>query len=63
MKDLLAEAIERLPNMQRQSLVLFSIEQLPQKEIAEMLGCSIEAVKWNVFAARKKLKEQFKDYL
>ncbi|HUT00983.1 MAG TPA: RNA polymerase sigma factor [Phycisphaerae bacterium] len=63
MKLLLARAIEALPEMQRQALVLFSIEKLPQKEIADMLGCSVEAVKWHVFAARKKLKEQFKDYL
>ena len=60
---LLEEAIARLPDMQRQTLVLFAIEKLPQKEIAGMLGCSVEAVKWHVFTARKKLKEQFKDYL
>jgi len=60
---LLDEAIRRLPDMQRQALVLFAIEKLPQKEIADMLGCSVEAVKWHVFTARKKLKEQFKDYL
>ena len=44
---LLDEAIRRLPETQRQSLVLFTIEKLPQKEIAEMLGCSVEAVKWH----------------
>jgi len=60
---LLDRAIRRLPEMQRQALVLFSIEKLPQKEIAGMLGCSVEAVKWHVFSARKKLKEQFKDFL
>ena len=63
MSKLLDEAIRRLPETQRQALVLFAIEKLPQKEIAEMLGCSVEAVKWHVFAARKKLKEQFKDFL
>lgn len=60
---LLDQAIRRLPEMQRQALVLFSTEKLPQKEIAEMLGCSVEAVKWHVFTARKKLKEQFRDFL
>jgi len=60
---LLDQAIRRLPEMQRQALVLFSTEKLPQKEIAGMLGCSVEAVKWHVFTARKKLKEQFKDFL
>ena len=32
------------------------MEGLPQKEIAVELGCSVEAVKWHVFQARKKLK-------
>lgn len=63
MGRLLARAIEELPHMQRQALVLFSIEKMPQKDIAELLGCSVEAVKWHVFTARKKLKERFKDYL
>ena len=63
MSTLLADAVARLPDRQRQALVLFALEQMPQKEIAEMLGCSVEAVKWHVFAARKKLKEQFADYL
>ena len=63
MRGLLARAIEQLPDMQRQALVLFCIEKMPQKEVASMLGCSTEAVKWHVFAARKKLKERFSEYL
>jgi RNA polymerase sigma-70 factor (ECF subfamily) len=63
LQGLLARAVGALPPMQRQALVLFSIEKLPQKDVAEMLGCSVEAVKWHVFTARKKLKERFKDYL
>jgi RNA polymerase sigma-70 factor (ECF subfamily) len=63
MQGLLARAIEQLPDMQRQALVLFCIEKMPQKEIASMLGCSVEAVKWHVFTARKKLKERFSQYL
>ncbi len=56
-------AIESLPEQQRLALVLFAIERLPQKEVAEILGCSIEMVKWNVFQARKKLKEQLSEHL
>jgi RNA polymerase sigma-70 factor (ECF subfamily) len=63
LKGLLREAIEALPEKQRQALVLFSIEKLPQKEVAEILDCSVEAVKWHVFTARKKLKEQLGDFL
>ncbi len=62
-RKMLDQAIHQLPEMQRQALVLFSIEKLPQKEIATMLGCTVEAIKWHVFSARKKLKDQFKDYL
>lgn len=52
-----------LSDRQRAALVLFSVEQLPQKQVAEILGCSIEAVKWHVFQARKKLKVQLAEYL
>ncbi|MFP4105459.1 MAG: RNA polymerase sigma factor [Phycisphaerae bacterium] len=55
--------LENLPDMQRQALLLFTMEKLPQKEIAELLQCSVEAVKWHVFSARKKLKEALQDYL
>ena len=51
------EAMAKLPDRQRLALVLFSIEGLPQKDVAEVLDCSIEAVKWYVFEARRKLKD------
>lgn len=60
---LIAKALDELPEMQRQALVLFSIQEMPQKEVAAILGCSVEAVKWHVFTARKKLKDKLKDYL
>ena len=34
-----------------------------QKDVAQALNCSVEAVKWHVFQGRKKLKEMMKDYL
>ena len=60
---LVQEAIATLPERQRMALVLFSLEQLPQKEVAAIMDCSVEAVKWHVFQARKKLKGQLADYL
>ena len=63
LRSLIGRAIDELPEMQRQALLLFSINRMPQKQVAKMLGCSVEAVKWNVFAARKKLKDKLKDYL
>ncbi|MCG8409320.1 MAG: sigma-70 family RNA polymerase sigma factor [Phycisphaerales bacterium] len=59
----ITEAIEALPEQQRLSLVLFAIEQIPQKEVAEILDCSVEMVKWNVFQARKTLKQALARYL
>ncbi len=56
-------AIAALPQQQRTALVLFSIEQLPQKEVAAIMDCTVESVKWHVFQARKKLKVQLEDYL
>lgn len=56
-------ALQQLPEKQRMAIVLFTIDQMPQKQVAEMLGCSVEAVKWHVFQGRKKLKELLKDQL
>ena len=62
-KTLIDRALAELPELQRQALVMFSMGKMPQKDVADALGCSVEAVKWHVFTARKKLKEKLKDYL
>jgi RNA polymerase sigma-70 factor (ECF subfamily) len=59
----LQEALKQLPEKQRLAIVMFTIEQMPQKQIAESLQCSVEAVKWHVFQGRKKLKELLKDLM
>jgi RNA polymerase sigma-70 factor (ECF subfamily) len=59
----IGEAIATLPDKQRLALILFSVEGMPQKEVADILECSVELVKWNVFQARKRLKELLKDFL
>lgn len=59
----LQAALATLPERQRLALTMFTIEQMPQKQVAEALGCSVEAVKWHVFQGRKKLKELLKDVL
>lgn len=58
-----SRAIEALPEQQRVALILSAIEKMPQKEIAEVLECSVEMVKWNVFQARKTLKKQLAKHL
>jgi RNA polymerase sigma-70 factor (ECF subfamily) len=59
----LKEALAQLPERQRQAIILVTIDQWPQKEVAEQLKCSVEAVKWHVFQGRKKLRELLKDHL
>lgn len=59
----LQKALSELPEKQRMAIVLFAIQEMPQKEVAEALGCSVEAVKWHVFQGRKKLKEIMKDLM
>jgi RNA polymerase sigma-70 factor (ECF subfamily) len=55
--------LAELPPQQRAALVLFSIEHLPQKDVAQILSCSVEAVKWHVFQGRKKMKRFLAEYL
>jgi RNA polymerase sigma-70 factor (ECF subfamily) len=59
----LQEALNQLPEKQRLAITMFTIEEMPQKDVAEALNCSVEAVKWHVFQGRKKLKELLKDHL
>lgn len=61
--DRLKQALDQLPEKQKLAILMFTIEQLPQKQVAEALECSVEAVKWHVFQGRKKLKEMLKDVL
>lgn len=59
----LRKALEELPEKQRLAIVMFTLEDMPQKQIAEALHCSVEAVKWHVFQGRKKLKELMKEHM
>lgn len=59
----LKEALEQLPEKQRLAIVMFTIDEMPQKQVAEALNCSVEAVKWHVFQGRKRLRELLKEYL
>src|SRR5450432_2687626 len=45
MGERLQQALAELPEKQRLAIVLFAIQQMPQKDVAEALNCSVEAVK------------------
>ena len=62
-QDAITSAVEALPEQQRLCLVMFALEGIPQKEVAEILNCSVEMVKWNVFQARKTLKETLAEFI
>jgi len=63
LKEEIQRAMLKLSKKQAQAIALFGIEDLPRDEVAEMMGCSAEAVRWHVFKARQKLKVLLKEYL
>lgn len=63
LKSAIQRALTELPEKQRLALVLFSVEGMAQKDVAEVLECSVELVKWNVFQARKRMKELLGEHL
>jgi len=63
LNEALRAALNALPDRQRLALVLFTMEDWAQKDIAELLQCSVESVKWHVFQARKRLREILGDQI
>jgi RNA polymerase sigma-70 factor (ECF subfamily) len=59
---LLERAIARLPDLQREVLILAHYEQLPLAEIAEVLEIEVTAVKSRLQRARAALKEMLAAY-
>jgi len=63
----LAEAVKRamlkLSKKEAKAISLSGLNDLSHREVAEIMGCSVEAVRWHVFRARQKLKVLLKEYL
>jgi len=59
----LQNALKLLPEKQRLAILMFTVDEMPQKDVAAALNCSVEAIKWHVFQGRKKLRELLKDQL
>jgi RNA polymerase sigma-70 factor (ECF subfamily) len=55
-------AIQSLPEAQRTAVILCRFEGLAYDEIAEVLGCSVSAVKSLLHRARRTLKEQLRGW-
>lgn len=57
----LHEALEKLPDKQRETVILFEIIGLSRKEIADVHNTTVANVKIRLFRARKKLKRLLTD--
>lgn len=55
------EAVTHLPPRQRTAVMMFDVQNIPIARIAEELGCSQGAVKFNIFQGRRKLRELLAD--
>ena len=54
---LMREIIDLLPTQQRMILQMKDIQEYETEEIAEITGCSTEAIRSNLSRARKKVRE------
>jgi len=63
LKEAITRAMLKLSKREAKAISLSGLEDLSQGEVAEIMGCSVGAVKWHVFNARKKLKVLLKEYL
>jgi len=56
-RQILIRAMEKLPERQRVALALSKLDELPQKEVAEVMGVSEGSVESLLVRAKKKLKD------
>lgn len=59
----LVRALQRLPVAVREALVLHHIADLPVREVAELAGCSVDAVKTRLVRGRRALLAALDDEL
>lgn len=58
----LDRALSRLPAKQRTAFVLYMYEELPQKEIASIMNCSLASVEVSIHRARKNVENYIKTF-
>jgi RNA polymerase sigma-70 factor (ECF subfamily) len=61
--DAVRDAISRLPDELRSSVLLFEYENLTHNEIARVLGCSAKAVEVRLYRARGFLKKALSRFM
>lgn len=57
------QAVQTLPNRQRDAVLLVFGEELSHREAGEIMGCKEATVSWHLGEAKKKLKQDFEGYL
>lgn len=60
LQDKIMEVIQQLPETQRTAVILCRYEGLAYEEIAQVLGCSVSAVKSLLHRARLTMKEKLR---
>ena len=63
LKEAIRRAMLKLSKKEAKAISLFGLDDLSHREVAEIMGCSVEGVRWYVFRARQKLKVLLKEYL
>jgi RNA polymerase sigma-70 factor (ECF subfamily) len=63
LRERLAQALDELPEQQRQTFVLHVDGDLSYQEVADLLGISIGTVMSRIFYARKRLQSKLADYV
>ena len=61
--QIVAAEVNRLRLDYKEAVVLRDYEQLSYQQIAEILGCSVQAVKSRLFRARSILRQRLQRYL
>ena len=54
------EALELLPQIEREIVLLTLVEGYTHREVADLLGKAESTVSWRIFKAKKKLREAFR---
>ncbi len=57
MYDLLQKMLDRLPEKQRNAIVLRDLEEVPYEKMAELMKCTEQAARLKVFRARMRLRD------
>lgn len=63
LKEVLVDQVQRLRHDYKEVIILRDYQGFAYKEIAEILDCSVQAVKSRLFRARSTLRERLQEYL